>query len=182
MKAFRDGQVVEAWRRAAHAKVGRCFDSLLPSKADELLAAGDSSRCARPPKWSRAAPTSPCPRPRAGSCAGAEDEPLEAVEVHASDFAAAGIAARVRLAQGRRRRSARQLPRRADPENQGGVVFGHKRFLIRTDDAATIPIRLLREGREAVLSGKRLRLVAHVDHPEGTPTSRAFVVPAKPRD
>jgi len=65
--------------------------------------------------------------------------------------------------------------------SRAGVVFGHKRFLIRTDDAATIPIRLLREGREAVLTGRRLRLVAHVDHPEGTPTSRGFVVPPKPR-
>jgi streptogramin lyase len=65
--------------------------------------------------------------------------------------------------------------------NRAGDVFGHRRFLIRTDDSATIPIRLLREGREAVLDGKRLRLVAHVDHPEGTPTSRGFTVPAKPR-
>jgi virginiamycin B lyase len=64
--------------------------------------------------------------------------------------------------------------------SRAGVVFGHRRFRIRTDDAATIPIRLLREGREAVLDGRRLRLVAHVDHPEGTPTSRAFVVPPKP--
>ena len=67
-------------------------------------------------------------------------------------------------------------------ESRAGVVFAQKRFLVRTDTTATIPLRLMREGREAVLAGRRLRLVARVDHPEGTPTSRRFVVSAKPDD
>jgi virginiamycin B lyase len=66
-------------------------------------------------------------------------------------------------------------------ESRAGVLFGHKRFEVRTDSAKVVPLRLLREGREAVLAGRRLRLVAHVDHPEGTPTSRGFTVPPKPR-
>jgi len=52
---------------------------------------------------------------------------------------------------------------------------------VRTDSTKVVPLRLLREGREAVLAGGRLRLIAHVEHPEGTPTSRGFVVPPKPR-
>ena len=66
-------------------------------------------------------------------------------------------------------------------ESRAGVLFGRKRFEVRTDSSRVIPLRLMREGREAVLAGRRLRLVAHVDHPEGTPTSRGFVVPPKPR-
>lgn len=64
-------------------------------------------------------------------------------------------------------------------ESRGGVLFGHKRFEVRTDSAKVVPLRLMREGREAVLAGGRLRLVAHVDHPEGTPTRRGFVVPPR---
>jgi virginiamycin B lyase len=66
-------------------------------------------------------------------------------------------------------------------ETRAGVLFGRKRFLVRTETTKVIPLRLLREGREAVLAGKRLRLVVNVEHPEGTPTSRTFVVPPKPR-
>lgn len=64
-------------------------------------------------------------------------------------------------------------------ESRAGVRFGRKRFEVRTDTTKFVPLRLLREGREALLTGRRLRLVAHVDHPEGTPTSRGFVVPPK---
>jgi len=66
-------------------------------------------------------------------------------------------------------------------ESRAGVVFTQRRFLIRTDEARMVPLRLLREGREAVLDGRRLRLIAAVDHPEGTPTKRGFMVPPKRR-
>jgi hypothetical protein len=66
-------------------------------------------------------------------------------------------------------------------ESRAGVLFGRKRFEVRTDSTKVVPLRLLREGREAVLAGGRLRLIAHVEHPEGTPTSRGFVVPPKTR-
>ena len=58
-----------------------------------------SCRCARPPNWSPAAPTSPSSWAAARLERGAEDEALEAVESHVGDFAAEGIAARIRLAR-----------------------------------------------------------------------------------
>jgi streptogramin lyase len=64
-------------------------------------------------------------------------------------------------------------------ETKAGVLFGHKRFEVRTDAAGTVPVRLTRDGREAVLAGGRLRVYARVDFPEGNPTSRRFVVPAR---
>jgi putative thioredoxin len=98
VKAFRDGKVVDEFVGAVPpAKVERFFDSLLPSKTDELLDKGDelSLREAAELEPRRADVAVRLGRARLER--GAEDEALEAVESHPEDFAAAGIDARVRL-------------------------------------------------------------------------------------
>ena len=100
VKAFRDGTVANEFVGALPpAKVEAFFDSLVPSRADELLAAGDelSLREASELEPRRADVAVALAKARLER--GAEDEALEAVEGHEGDFAAAGIAARVRLAK-----------------------------------------------------------------------------------
>jgi putative thioredoxin len=98
VKAFRDGKVVDEFVGAVPpAKVEQFFDSLLPSRADELLEKGDelSLREAAEAEPRRADIAVALGRARLER--GAEDEALAAVEPHAGDFAAAGIAARIAL-------------------------------------------------------------------------------------
>jgi putative thioredoxin len=100
VKAFRDGKVVDEFVGAVpKAQVEAFFDKLLPSKVDELLAAGDelSLREAAELEPRRADVAGALGRARLQR--GATDEALAAVEAHEADFAAAGIAARIRLAQ-----------------------------------------------------------------------------------
>jgi putative thioredoxin len=98
VKAFRDGQVASEFVGAVpKAKVEALFDSLIPSRADELLAAGDelSLREASRLEPRRADIAVALARRRLER--GAEEEALEAVQGHDGDFGAEGIAARVRL-------------------------------------------------------------------------------------
>ena len=100
VKVFRDGDVVEEFTGAlSPAKVEAFFDKLVPSRADDLLAAGDelSLREAAELEPGRADLAVALAQARLGR--GAEEEALQAVEGHEADFAAAGIAARVRLAK-----------------------------------------------------------------------------------
>ncbi|MGN6816956.1 MAG: tetratricopeptide repeat protein [Solirubrobacterales bacterium] len=98
VKAFREGQVIDEFTGAwPPAQVEAFFDSLFPSRTDELLAAGDE------PSLREAAELEPGRDDVAVALAtarlgrGAEAEALEAVKGHDGDFAAAGVAARVRL-------------------------------------------------------------------------------------
>jgi putative thioredoxin len=100
VKAFRDGTVVDEFVGALPpARVEAFFDSLAPSRADELLAAGDelSLREAAEAEPTRADIAVALAKARLER--GAEVEALKAVENHETDFAAAGIAARVRLSK-----------------------------------------------------------------------------------
>jgi len=100
VKGFRDGKVVSEFTGAIPpAKVEQFFDALLPSKADELLDKGDelSLREAAGLEPGRADVAVELGRRRLER--GAEDEALAAVESHPGDFAAAGLAARIRLAR-----------------------------------------------------------------------------------
>ena len=101
VKAFRGGSVVNEFVGAVpKAKVEELFDSLVPSRADELLAAGDelSLREASELEPRRADIAVALARKRLER--GAEDDALSAVEGHDGDFAAAGIAARIALSKG----------------------------------------------------------------------------------
>jgi putative thioredoxin len=98
VKAFRDGTVVDGFVGAVpKAKVEELFDSLTPSRADELLAAGDelSLREATELEPRRADIAVALARKRLER--GADDDALEAIKGHEGDFAAEGIAARIGL-------------------------------------------------------------------------------------
>jgi putative thioredoxin len=100
VKAFRDGKVASEFVGAVpKSKVEELFDSLAPSRADELLAKGDelSLREAAELEPRRADVAVALAKARLER--GAEEEALEAVQSHEGDFAAGGIAARIRLAK-----------------------------------------------------------------------------------
>ena len=100
VKAFRDGAVADEFVGALPpAKVEAFFDSLAPSRADELLAAGDELSLREATELEPGRADLAVALAKARLARGAEAEALEAVEGHEGDFAAAGIAARVRLAK-----------------------------------------------------------------------------------
>jgi len=100
VKAFRDGKVANEFTGAVPpAKVEAFFDSLLPSKADELLAAGDELSLREAAELEPRRADIAVRLGRARLERGAEEEALAAVESHAGDFAAAGIAARIQLSR-----------------------------------------------------------------------------------
>jgi putative thioredoxin len=98
VKAFRDAKVVDEFVGALPpAKVEAFFDGLAPSRADALLAAGDELSLREATELEPGRADLAVALAKARLERGAEDEALEAVESHETDFAAAGIAARVRL-------------------------------------------------------------------------------------
>jgi len=100
VKAFRDGEIVDEFVGAVpKAQVEAFFDRLLPSKADELLEAGDELSLREASELEPRRADIAVALGRARLARGAEDEALAAVAGHEEDFAAAGLASRIRLAQ-----------------------------------------------------------------------------------
>lgn len=100
VKAFRDGAVAAEFVGALPpAKVEAFFDSLVPSRADELLAAGDELSLREAAELEPRRADIAVALAKARLERGAEEEALEAVEGHAGDFGAEGITARIRLSK-----------------------------------------------------------------------------------
>lgn len=100
VKAFRDGKVAGEFVGAVpKAKVEELFDSLVPSRADELLAKGDELSLREAAELEPRRADIAVALAKARLERGAEDEALEAIASHDGDFGAEGIAARIRLAK-----------------------------------------------------------------------------------
>lgn len=98
VKAFRDGKVVDEFTGSLPPpRVEAFFDSLVPSRADELFAAGDELSLREAAELEPGRDDVAVALAKARFARGAEDEALEAVEGHEDDFAAVGLAARIRL-------------------------------------------------------------------------------------
>jgi putative thioredoxin len=100
VKAFRDGKVANEFVGAVpRAKVEELFDSLVPSRADELLAQGDELSLREAAELEPRRADIAVALAKARLERGAIDDALAAVAGHEGDFGAEGIAARVRLAK-----------------------------------------------------------------------------------
>jgi len=100
VKAFRDGKVEGEFVGAVpRAKVEELFDSLVPSRADELLAKGDELSLREAAELEPRRADIAVALAQARLERGADEDALAAVEPFEGDFGAEGIAARVRLAR-----------------------------------------------------------------------------------
>jgi putative thioredoxin len=98
VKAFRGGGVADEFVGALPpAEVERFFDRLVPSPAEELVAAGDEASLREALKLEPGRPDAALALARILRDRGEEDEALELLEPLRGDFAAEGLAARIRL-------------------------------------------------------------------------------------
>jgi putative thioredoxin len=98
VKAFKDAREVAQFVGAAPpAQVERFFDQLVPSEADQLVAAGDEASLRRAVELEPARPDARLALARLLYERGDKDEALALLEGVHGDFAAEGLAARIRL-------------------------------------------------------------------------------------
>jgi putative thioredoxin len=98
VKAFKDGREVAQFVGAAPpAQVERFFDGLVPSEAEQLVAAGDESSLRRALELEPNRRDAKAKLARVLYDAGKKDEALALVENVEGDFDAEGLAARIRL-------------------------------------------------------------------------------------
>jgi putative thioredoxin len=98
VKAFRDGRVVQEFVGALSGpEVERFFDGLVPSEADALVAAGDEASLRRALELEPGRRDAALPLARLLHARAEDDAALELVQPLAGDFAAEGLAARIRL-------------------------------------------------------------------------------------
>jgi putative thioredoxin len=100
VKAFKDGRVVAEFVGAQPpARVKEFFDALVPSEADRLVVAGDEASLRRALELDPARMDAKAALARLLHAGGRSDEALELLGNVAGDFAAEGLAARIRLEQ-----------------------------------------------------------------------------------
>jgi putative thioredoxin len=100
VKAFKDGQVVAEFVGAQPPpQVAKFFDTLLPSEADGLVAAGDEASLRAALALEPGRPDAAVPLARLLHERGEDEEALELLGNVAGSFAADGLAARIRLEQ-----------------------------------------------------------------------------------
>jgi putative thioredoxin len=98
VKAFKDGRVVAEFVGAQPpARVEAFYDSLVPSEADGLVASGDEDSLRRAIQLEPARSDARLALARILRERGEDDEALEILNSTAGDFAAEGLAARIRL-------------------------------------------------------------------------------------
>src|SRR4051794_783001 len=99
VKAFKDGQVAAEFTGAIPpAKIEEFLDGLVPSEADQLVAAGDQASLRAALEADPRHPEAAVKLARMLIARGDDDEALAVLEPVAGDFVAAGLVARSRLA------------------------------------------------------------------------------------
>ena len=98
VKAFKDGRVAAEFVGAQPpARVEAFYDSLVPSEADALVEAGDEDSLRRAIELEPARSDARLALARILRERGEDDEALQVLDAAAGDFAAEGLAARIRL-------------------------------------------------------------------------------------
>ena len=168
VKAFRNGEVASEFTGAIPpAEVERFFNTLVPSEADELTAAGDEASLRRALELDARHTGARRELGRMLLLRGDSDEAAELLEGIAGDFVAEGLAARA--AARRARRGIRGLGRGRSRAGAGAAPGGHRR---RAGRRAPRP-PACRDGGDLHRARARQRARSHPSPPPGRDSVRA---------